>query len=241
MVKPSRDTTILDLVVKRCSFLLQGWVRQEDPHVCWAFIRVLLPAMADVTTNPLHATPVGADTAPVVATPQAGAFPASFIAELRGQSAQQREALIPGACVVLGVIQARNVISADRNGLSDPYCTIVPMDGKGKEVVAEKVKTEVVPETLNPVWDEVFIIGQRCDITTIDHIKIKIKDHDVVGTDDDLGEIKLDLFSEALFQNGDRPVGASRFLLHVLPPSHMGGACVTCSMTSGSRSSHARA
>ena len=83
-----------------------------------------------------------------------------FVRDMRARTIQQRDELLPGACVVVGVIQARNVIAADYGGTSDPYCTIVPIGPAGKEITAEKVKTEVIPVTLNPVWDELFVVGQ---------------------------------------------------------------------------------
>jgi len=100
-----------------------------------------------------------------MATPDVapGAFPTRFITEMRSQSLLEQDRLLPGECVVIGVVQARNVIVADSCGTSDPYCTVVPISSKGKEVVAEKVKTEIIMKTLNPVWDELFVIGQvRC-------------------------------------------------------------------------------
>jgi len=41
----------------------------------------------------------------------------------------------------------------DRNGLSDPYVSVVPINHEGKEVVEEKHVTRTIPETLNPQWD----------------------------------------------------------------------------------------
>ncbi len=51
-------------------------------------------------------------------------------------------------------ISASNLSSADRNGLSDPYCMIPRnffVDTKGREV-----RTKVIRKTLSPEWNEVF-------------------------------------------------------------------------------------
>lgn len=47
------------------------------------------------------------------------------------------------------VLDAANLIAADRNGKSDPFC-IFTLDGK------EVHKTEFQKKTLHPSWNEVF-------------------------------------------------------------------------------------
>jgi Ca2+-dependent lipid-binding protein len=54
----------------------------------------------------------------------------------------------------IAFIAASGLSSADRNGLSDPYCTISRnffTDTKGREI-----RTKVVRKTLSPEWGEVF-------------------------------------------------------------------------------------
>ena len=47
------------------------------------------------------------------------------------------------------VCYATDLIAADNNGLSDPYCKLTWLGQKGR--------TKIVPKTLNPEWDESFI------------------------------------------------------------------------------------
>ena len=47
-------------------------------------------------------------------------------------------------------------------------------------------------------------MAQRCDMSAVQFLKIKVKDHDKVGSNDDLGEVKLDLWD--IFKDGDREV-----------------------------------
>lgn len=95
--------------------------------------------------------------------------------------------------LLVGISGARDLLAADSNGLSDPYCTVVPLDAKGKEISVEKRKTRVIMKTLSPSWDEVFIIGQKSDASQMSKLLIKVKDWDAVGSDDDLGELVLDM------------------------------------------------
>jgi len=52
----------------------------------------------------------------------------------------------------LEIIAGRGLASKDRNGFSDPYCTIWFEDEKGVKDRASKRKTAVMKKTLNPVW-----------------------------------------------------------------------------------------
>ena len=44
---------------------------------------------------------------------------------------------------------ATDLLAADSNGLSDPYCKLTWLGQKGR--------TKIVPKTLSPEWDESFI------------------------------------------------------------------------------------
>lgn len=55
-------------------------------------------------------------------------------------------ALLP-AHVVAQVIEGHNLLAADSNGLSDPYCKL--------RLGAVKYRTKTVPSSLFPVWDQV--------------------------------------------------------------------------------------
>lgn len=61
--------------------------------------------------------------------------------------------------MLVGVLDAKDVLSMDRNGLSDPYVSIVPIGHDGKEITDEKRVTRTIPDTLNPEWDQTFSLG----------------------------------------------------------------------------------
>lgn len=63
------------------------------------------------------------------------------------------------------MLKARNLIAADRNGKSDPYCRVS---------VGQKVfSTTVQPNTLNPEWQQsiAFINDDLAPFTTLQGIR----------------------------------------------------------------------
>ena len=67
-------------------------------------------------------------------------------------SHRERDSFFGGSALLIAVIQARGLRSADSNGLSDPYVTIVPLDETGHEISEEKAVTRTVAKTLDPEW-----------------------------------------------------------------------------------------
>lgn len=116
---------------------------------------------------------------------------ASIFNRVLALSRRQRDQLYGGSVLLLGVLEGRGLPIADSNGLSDPYCTITPLDDQGKELVKEKKITRTCPKTLDPKWDEVHAFGQGVDVAEYSSIKIKVKDWDLIGNDDHLGDIVL--------------------------------------------------
>jgi len=105
------------------------------------------------------------------------------------------DALRPGS-LTLTVVRARGLMSADSNGLSDPYMQITIGDA-----VKEAKKTKVLKRTLNPEWNEAFTFelsrAQRQDYMTLECF-----DWDMLSKNDSLGSVDLPL--DALVFNQER-------------------------------------
>jgi len=86
------------------------------------------------------------------------------------------------------VIQARNLIAADSNGKSDPYVIV--------RVRETEQRTERINRTLNPVWRATFEFGHVRDyLTETDELEVIVKDYDRLVRDDDLGAVRIPLWS----------------------------------------------
>ena len=76
----------------------------------------------------------------------------------------------PKTCVWLKIKNGRDLVSRDSNNLSDPYCKI-------KTDNCNKVhKTTIKYKTLQPIWEEVFVIPVR----KADVLEIQVFDSDKV-------------------------------------------------------------
>ena len=96
--------------------------------------------------------------------------------------------------VVVTVVRATDLLSADANGMSDPFAT-VQLDGAigekrkrvnkgGLSYISVDAVTSTQKSTLNPVWEEQF----RIPVTgRVGQLKIQVFDYDVVGDNDFLG------------------------------------------------------
>jgi len=83
--------------------------------------------------------------------------------------------------LLLKVTQGRNLIAKDSNGKSDPYLNI--WCGK------YKFKTKTIKKTLNPEWNETFVIPYNaCFQKTIE---VDCMDYDLIGKDDFMGCFSL--------------------------------------------------
>ncbi|KAL5107681.1 Otoferlin [Taenia crassiceps] len=85
------------------------------------------------------------------------------------------------------IIRAFNLHPADPTGLADPYL-IVSM---GKQVFNEK--SNYIPKTLRPTFGKLFQFEVEFPTTTILHIEVM--DHDILGSDDMIGQTTIDLES----------------------------------------------
>jgi len=86
--------------------------------------------------------------------------------------------------VTVKVVRGINLISADANGLSDPYCYLQIGNN-------ERFKTDVKKYTLDPVWNETFNLSFRGDPSHM-QLLIECRDWDLIGSDP-LGSCRIRL------------------------------------------------
>ncbi|KAH9272619.1 hypothetical protein BASA83_005124 [Batrachochytrium salamandrivorans] len=84
----------------------------------------------------------------------------------------------------IDIIDAKNLASADRNGLSDPYCMI--------SVNGEKLhKTKVQKGTLNPVFNEQVSVSIKSRLRST--VELQVMDWDAIGAHTYLGRVLIHL------------------------------------------------
>eukprot|EP01118_Nematostelium_gracile_P018804 TRINITY_DN8497_c0_g1_i1.p1 TRINITY_DN8497_c0_g1~~TRINITY_DN8497_c0_g1_i1.p1 ORF type:complete len:462 (-),score=77.47 TRINITY_DN8497_c0_g1_i1:4-1389(-) len=84
----------------------------------------------------------------------------------------------------LQVIEARNLLPMDSTGFSDPF-VVVTLNGDAKS----KKVTQIIPQNLNPVWNETFLF-QSEDAKT-DSFELTFWDYDKYLTNDFLGQVTI--------------------------------------------------
>jgi len=95
------------------------------------------------------------------------------------------------SALTLTVVSAKNLIAADKNGLSDPYAIVhYGAEGKGKK----KRKTGVVHKSLEPEWNAEFAL-ELADGE--EQMVIEVMDEDKLDHDDPLGQVSIDVRSLA--------------------------------------------
>ena len=95
----------------------------------------------------------------------------------------------------LTVIEARDLLSADSNGLSDPYFYIPKQQRGIIDLPKKQNRTKTIMKTLNPVWNHNFDMEFSPQGTN--KLLFEVYDYDYIGKDDLLGkgEILLDWMS----------------------------------------------
>jgi len=98
---------------------------------------------------------------------------------------QDRERIQGKEELILRIIAGKNLVAADSNKMSDPYCIATLLD--------QKQKTVIVKKSIHPKWDNEFkfnMIGINKDT---EQLKIVCLDADRKGKDDYMGEILIPL------------------------------------------------
>nr|XP_005986843.1 PREDICTED: fer-1-like protein 4 [Latimeria chalumnae] len=83
------------------------------------------------------------------------------------------------------VVKATNLSPTDPNGKADPY-VVVKVEKQVKDS-----KERYIPKQLNPVFGEVFELSVNFPLET--ELTVSVFDHDMMGSDDLIGETKIDL------------------------------------------------
>ena len=87
--------------------------------------------------------------------------------------------------IILKAIEARDLLAGDSNGLSDPYF-LIPQGQTGVvDLPKKRNRTKRIDNTLNPIWNESFLI--EFDPMKCKKLKIEVYDYDYIGSDDFLG------------------------------------------------------
>jgi Ca2+-dependent lipid-binding protein len=101
----------------------------------------------------------------------------------RNKSASTSRMATPFSLVI---IEARNLIAADRSGKSDPYVKFF-VDGKAND----KWKTKKIKQNLNPYWNETFQLTADKPLEKTTKILFKVFDYDRLKSDDPLGTVEF--------------------------------------------------
>jgi len=90
---------------------------------------------------------------------------------------------VPGSLKIL-LVDGKDLMAADINGLSDPYCVLA---------VGRKIcKSKVIKKSLNPVWNQEFeMLQMQWPVT--DNLSIKVWDRDWIKPDDAIGDCIIEL------------------------------------------------
>jgi len=96
-----------------------------------------------------------------------------------------------GMIIEVEIVEARDLLSSDSNGFSDPYVVIDKTPG-----LASGAKTPIIKKNLNPVWNYSTVLHFDHNLSKI---KFKVFDWDRFSSDDPLGSCS---FSPSIFNDG---------------------------------------
>ena len=88
---------------------------------------------------------------------------------------------------------AAGLLSADSNGLSDPYCRVRALANAGHKMDIVTKKSKTIKKTLDPVWNEELSFEGTLQSFLSYGLMIHIVDYDTFSKDDPLGDVTVPL------------------------------------------------
>jgi hypothetical protein len=92
----------------------------------------------------------------------------------------------PAGALVFTLHKGKDLLSADRNGFSDPYCIV-------KVFSSPTWRSKICFKTLNPEWNQSHDFEGYLADQTRKPIKIRVYDFDVVSLNDPIGNCEVDI------------------------------------------------
>lgn len=94
----------------------------------------------------------------------------------------------------LTVLSAKDLISADFNNSSDPFCEVTLLDAHNKPIRGEAYTTDIKYKTRHPTWDNAHhVFGLVSRIDEAAKLKVRVLDWDRNSKNDPLGTVVIDL------------------------------------------------
>lgn len=119
-------------------------------------------------------------------------YPAEFLWQVPDEFEElRRSGPVVAGLVEVRLVEARSLSAADSGGTSDPYAVITIKKADGSMDSSQTKQTKYINQTLNPQWNEVFRfkVNDLCR----EFLYIEVKDHDLIGADDPLGNCSFEL------------------------------------------------
>ncbi|KAJ0408057.1 hypothetical protein ATCC90586_003692 [Pythium insidiosum] len=86
---------------------------------------------------------------------------------------------------------AVQLIAVDINGKSDPYCVVTLIGKDGQSIETEAVRTPYITDSLDPVWNQHFTIGNAVDLRSVEAVHLDLRDHNNFMKNTSLGFVKF--------------------------------------------------
>lgn len=119
--------------------------------------------------------------------PQTGSQLQKYLRSINAQSSIEKikkKTPVRNAVVTIVLIEGKDLVAMDDNGLSDPYVRF--------QIGKERYKSKTKPKTLNPEWLEQFDM-YLFDSSDSQILEIIVYDRDVGGSDDIMGRASIDI------------------------------------------------